>query len=203
MNRFWLPALVCLVGCGVALRAEDAAPAPAHAHGHETGAAKSAAAATAPDAPKPEAFIRLDPANPKTVLVTVVSAYNSVNYGMNFNGFAKGKARYIVPIGWTVKVTFQNKSPVPHSVVVVEKAMVKKLQMGAPYFEGASSPEPVKGTTGPAVKFSFVASEAGEFALACGFPAHAANGHWIAFDVSADASGPTLRLGEAAAYAAQ
>ena len=38
--------------------------------------------------------------------------------------------------------------------------------------------------------------ESKEFALACGFPAHAINGHWLALNVSSDAKVPTLKLGE-------
>ena len=37
-----------------------------------------------------------------------------------------------------------------------------------------------------------------EYAIACGFPAHSANGHWIGFDVSATDQKPSLRFGEAA-----
>jgi hypothetical protein len=38
-------------------------------------------------------FLSVDPKSPKTARLVVVSAYNAVNYGMNFNGFAKGGAR--------------------------------------------------------------------------------------------------------------
>jgi hypothetical protein len=134
----------------------------------------------------------------------VVSAYNSVNYGMNFNGFAKGGARYTIPQGWTVSVVFTNNSPVPHSAIVVEKPVVKKLQMGEPAFKGASTPYPVRGTTGKVgVPFQFTADEAGEFAIACGFPSHSANGHWIGFDVSATATAPSLQFGDKAPYVAR
>ena len=50
--------------------------------------------------------------------------------------------------------------------------------------------------------FAFTADEAGEYALACGFPAHALNGHWIALDISEEAKVPTLKLGDAAAVEA-
>ena len=45
-------------------------------------------------------------------------------------------------------------------------------------------------------QFSFVADEAGEYAIACGFPAHAMSGHWLALNVSGTAKVPTLQLGE-------
>jgi len=179
------------------LRAADA-PAPAAGHDHGAPAGESKAAE-----PKESMFLSVDPKEPKTARLIVVSAYNSVNYGMNFNGFAKGGARYTIPQGWTVSVVFTNNSPVPHSAIVVEKPVVKKLQMGEPAFKGASTPYPVRGTTGKVgVPFQFVADEAGEFAIACGFPSHSANGHWIAFDVSAAATAPSLQFGDKAPYVA-
>ena len=180
------------------LRAADA-PAPAAGHDHGAPASESKAAE-----PKESMFLSVDPKEPKTARLVVVSAYNSVNYGMNFNGFAKGGARYTIPQGWTVSVVFTNNSPVPHSAIVVEKPVVKKLQMGEPAFKGASTPYPVRGTTGKVgVPFQFTADEAGEFAIACGFPSHSANGHWIAFDVSATATAPSLQFGDKAPYVAR
>lgn len=131
---------------------------------------------------------------PKTVKLTVVAVYSDANYGMNFNGQAHGRAAYVVPTGWTVEVTFINPSPVPHSAIIVERDQVKKLQMGEPVFAGASTPKPVQGTSAAKETFSFVASEAGDFALACGFPTHAINGHWIAFNVRDDVKVPTFTV---------
>lgn len=58
---------------------------------------------------------------PKTLRITLVSALTANNGGMNFNGYAKGTAAYVIPLGWKVEVTFINPSPVPHSVLVVER----------------------------------------------------------------------------------
>lgn len=150
--------------------------------------------------PKPEMFLRLGD-DGKRVHIVLISAYNGVNYGMNFDGFAKGQARFTVPVGAEIEVAFTNRSPVPHSVVVVERPQVKRLQMGEPAFTGASTPSPIRGTTGTKGEtFRFKASEAGEYAFACGFPSHAANGHWIALDVSEKATGPSLQLAEGAVY---
>jgi sulfocyanin len=136
---------------------------------------------------------------PKTVKLTLIATFNAANYGMNFNGHAHGKAVFTVPTGWNVEVTFINPSPIPHSLLVVEKDMLKKPQMGAPYFDGAGVPKPEQGMAFAKADFTFTADEAGEYALACGFPAHAANGHWVAFNVSDEAKTPTLQLGEAPA----
>lgn len=145
--------------------------------------------------PKAEDFLSLS-ADGKKVRIILISAFNGVNYGMNFNGFAKGQAKFVLPVGADVEVAFTNRSPVPHSVVVVERPQVKRLQMGEPAFTGATTPNAVRGTTGTkGESFTFKASEAGDFAFACGFPSHAANGHWITLEVSDKATLPSLQLG--------
>ena len=194
---FRIIALACALALNLMLQAADAPTAPTgHDHGTPSGDPKAAE-------PQESMFLSVDPNTPKTARLVVVSAYNPVNYGMNFNGFAKGGARYTIPQGWTVSVSFTNNSPVPHSAIVVDKPIVKKLQMGEPAFKGASTPYPVRGTTGKGgVAFQFVADEAGEFAIACGFPSHSANGHWVAFDVSTTATAPSLQFGTKAPYVA-
>ena len=194
---FRIIALACALALNLMLQAADAPTAPTgHDHGTPSGDPKAAE-------PQESMFLSVDPITPKTARLVVVSAYNPVNYGMNFNGFAKGGARYTIPQGWTVSVSFTNNSPVPHSAIVVDKPIVKKLQMGEPAFKGASTPYPVRGTTGKGgVAFQFVADEAGEFAIACGFPSHSANGHWVAFDVSTTATAPSLQFGTKAPYMA-
>jgi hypothetical protein len=147
-------------------------------------------------------FLKLSD-KPKTVKVTLIATYTSANYGMNFNGHSHGKAVFTIPKDWTVEVTFINPSPIPHSAVVVEKEMTKKLQMGVPYFDGAGVPKPEVGISLNKAEFKFVADEEGEYAFACGFPAHAINGHWLALNVSADAKAPTLQLGDKPAVEAK
>lgn len=132
---------------------------------------------------------------PKSVSVKLVATFNAANYGMNFNGYSHGKAILTVPTGWKVDVTFINPSPIPHSAIVIEKADTKKLQVQEPYFEGGASPKHLTGMTMGQAEFSFVADEAGEYALACGFPAHAVAGHWITLMVSDKATVPSLQLG--------
>ena len=140
---------------------------------------------------------------PKTAKIIMVAAYTDANYGMNFNGYSHGKATYTIPVGWTVEVTFINPSPVPHSALVVEREMTRKPQMGEPSFKGASVPNPVVGMSLSKASFTFTASEAGDYALACGFPTHASAGHWLALDVSASATAPSLKLGDGPAKEAK
>jgi hypothetical protein len=139
-------------------------------------------------------FLRLG-AEPKTVELIVVAVWNDENYGMNFNGYAKGNATYTIPKDWKVSVKYINPSPIPHSLLVVEKDSLKKIQMPEPYFKGAAVPDFLKGLAYGTSTFTFVADEAGDYALACGFPAHALNGHWIALEISGTATAPTLTLG--------
>jgi len=130
---------------------------------------------------------------PKTVKVRIISTYTDANHGMNFNGQFKGSAVYTIPTGWTVEVEFKNASPVPHSVVVVEEDMARKIQVGDPYWEGASSPKPTVAITREA-KFSFVVDETGDYAFACGFPTHCLAGHWVGLEVSDDAKVPVYTV---------
>ena len=145
----------------------------------------------------PASFLKLG-AKEKTAVITVVAVWSGANYGMNFNGYSHGKAIYTIPKDWTVEVHFINPSPIPHSAIVVERDTTKKLQMGEPYFEGASIPNPAQGVSMKKDSFTFVAGEVGEYAIACGFPAHAISGHWIALNIEEGLKLPTLQLGEEA-----
>lgn len=176
--------------------AKPAAP-PHDAHGH--GAAPASGLKKELIEGLTEAdFIKLSD-KPKTVKVTLVAVWSDDNYGMNFNGYSKGTAVYTIPKDWTVEVTYINPSPIPHSLLVIEKEQTKKLQVPEPYFKGAAVPDHLKGLAFGKGTFSFVADEAGEYAFACGFPAHALNGHWVALDISEEAKVPTLKLGDAPA----
>ncbi len=188
---------VWLAGAAVgSLRAEDTNAVPPGHAGHGAVAGEIAN----PEPPKPQDFLFLG-SESKTARIVIIASFNAANYGMNFNGFSKGGAKYVVPVGWTVEVAFTNRSAVPHSAIVVERAVAKRVQMGDPAFEGASTPQPLRGTTGSKGEtFRFKASEAGDYAIACGFPAHSANGHWVAFEVSETATAPSLQFGKNPAY---
>jgi cytochrome c oxidase subunit II len=144
-------------------------------------------------APESE-FISVDAEN-QTVTLTVIAAYDETNGGLNFNGYANGEATYTVPQGWTVNVEFQNNADLPHSAMIVAQDAVSEQQLPDPVFEGASTSDPFTGTT-ESGSFSFTAESEGSYALACGVPGHAANGHWIVFEVAASDTQPSLQLGE-------
>lgn len=134
---------------------------------------------------------------PKTVKVVLIATYSDDNHGMNFNGYSKGAATWFVPVGWTVEVEFINPSPVPHSAIVIEQADTKKLQMAEPWFEGGAVEKHIQGIAMSKATFSFTATEEGEYAFACGFPAHAIAGHWVGLEVTAEGTKPMLKLGAA------
>ena len=133
---------------------------------------------------------------PKTAKITLVVGLTDANSWMNFNGYSHGKAAYVIPVGWTVEVTFINPSPAPHSAMVVERDEVRKQRLGAPIFKGASTPDPNTGMSSSKATFIFTASEPGAYAFACGFPMHSAGGLWLALEVSESAAKPTLSLGD-------
>jgi Sulfocyanin (SoxE) domain len=134
---------------------------------------------------------------PKTAKITLVAVWSDANYGMNFNGHSKGSLVYTIPKDWTVEVTYINPSPIPHSAIVCEKSDTKKLQVAQPYFKGGAVPNHLQGLAYGKANFTFIADEAGEYAIACGFPAHAMNGHWVALNVDEKATVPTIKLGDA------
>jgi hypothetical protein len=179
----------------LALAARVAAQNPSAGHDPAAHAASPAGKGLAAGITEAD-FLKLGD-QPKTVKVTLVSAFNDVNGGMNFDGYSHGKATFTIPVGWKVDVTFINPSPVPHSAIIVERDTVKKLQMGDPAFPGGTTPNAVIGLSTTKAAFSFTASDAGDYAFACGFPSHALAGHWLAVKVSADAKAPTLKLGDA------
>jgi protoheme IX farnesyltransferase len=120
-------------------------------------------------APGPQRFLRVDVAA-RTVHVTLVAAYDGVNNGFNFDGYARGQLLWTVPLGWRVQVTCTNRGPLRNSCAVVRGA-----QSFTPAFPGAATPEPVMGLlTGKTATFTFRAARTGVFRLACLVPGHEA-----------------------------
>jgi hypothetical protein len=183
------PTLFLIVFSALAVSAQT--PPPGHDHTMEIPGLKKElfAGVTADDLLRPGA-------TPNSVKIMLVATFNAANYGMNFNGYSHGKAILTVPVGWKVDVTFINPSPIPHSAIICEKADTKKLQIPEPYFTGGATPKHLTGQTMGKAEFSFTPDEGGEFALACGFPSHALAGHWLGFNVSAEAKVPTLQFGD-------
>lgn len=205
MKRISLLLLHAVTSLSAREPAKPAAPAkPAEGHGHAEHEAASPTSGLKKELIEgltEKDFLKLGEKE-KTVKVLIVATWSDDNYGMNFNGYSKGGAVYTIPKDWTVEVTYINPGPVPHSLIVIEKESVKKIQMAEPYFKGAAVPKHIQGISYGKSTFTFAADEAGEYAFACGFPAHALAGHWIGLEISAEAKVPTLKLGDKAAVEA-
>lgn len=129
-----------------------------------------------------------------TVTMEVVAAKTSDNMnGWNFNGYYGGNATIVVPQGYEITIEFQNDDQVnPHSLGIDEQVggYPANFSEVTPAFEGAVTEGATQmGTStqpGQSETITFTASEAGEYAMVCYVPAHANQGMWIGFDVSAD-----------------
>ncbi len=129
----------------------------------------------------------------ETVDIQLIAGETGDNNYWNFNGFYGGDGEIVVPVGYTVTVELDNRDPnMAHSAGVGERQAnyPSTFSEVVPVFEGAVSSNPTSATEstlpGEAETFTFVATEAGEFAMICYVPAHAVTGMWMPFTVSAE-----------------
>jgi FtsP/CotA-like multicopper oxidase with cupredoxin domain len=100
--------------------------------------------------------------------LTLVAGYDGSNNGFNFDGYGRGRLLVRVPLGWRVTVTCRNAGSMRHSCAIVRGAMT-----AVPAFPGATTPDPVLGLkTGQTARFTFTASRAGTYRIACLVPGH-------------------------------
>ncbi len=167
---------VALLGCGSGESDDGSASSPEPAP--DADAAASADAPASGDAAAsttiPADWISVDDAA-RTVAVTLIAGETDANNRWNFNGYANGEATVVVPVGYTVTVNFENRDPAHrHSVGVLERAASYPavFEDAAPVFDGAITSSATSMTDaaapgGGTASITFVASEAGEYALAC------------------------------------
>jgi FtsP/CotA-like multicopper oxidase with cupredoxin domain len=119
-------------------------------------------------------------ARDETVNLRLVTAYNNAYNGFNFNGYAKGQVLVEIPQGWRVEVRCMNDSPdMRHSCAIVRGLTA------SPAFPGAASPHATGGLPpGGAATFSFAATKAGTYRIACLVPGHEQEGMWDVLDVT-------------------
>jgi len=108
--------------------------------------------------PSPSQFLHVE-AKQRTALVTLVAGYDGENNGFNFDGYGRGELLLSIPRGWRVRVTCTNRGSLNHSCAVVPGPMTI-----TPSFRGAATPILPPGSS---TKFSFVASRAGTYRIAC------------------------------------
>ncbi len=164
--------------------------------GQQSAQQQAAGELTMPD------WISVDEAN-ETATLEVVAAETSENMnGWNFNGYYGGNATVVVPEGYEITINFENADQVnPHSLGIDDQVgdYPANFSEVTPAFEGAvtegatemsSSTQPGQSET-----ITFTADEAGEYAMVCYVPAHANQGMWIHFHVSAEGEAG-LRTGQ-------
>lgn len=133
----------------------------------------------------------------QTVTYQIKATLDATNHGWNFNGYANGNMRIVVPQGWKVSVQFKNLSPMlPHSAGVIAASPDNLPASGDSAtlaFPGAATDQFTAGlgpnSTG---QFSFTADQAGEYLLYCGVPGHGRGGMWVHFQVSASADSASI-----------
>lgn len=137
-------------------------------------------------------WYQVDEAN-QTVTLDLVAGETNANNAWNYNGLHSGNATIVVPQGYEVTINFENADQVnPHSISIESSVgdYPPVFEQADPVFEGAmteGATEMANATQpGQSETITFTASEAGEYAMVCLVPAHAAQGMWLRFDVSAD-----------------
>jgi len=104
----------------------------------------------------------------RTASLTLVAGYDGANNGFNFDGYGRGQLLVSVPLGWRVAVTCTNAGSMRHSCAIVRGPMT-----AMPAFAGATTPDPVLGLKhGQTARFTFTASRAGTYRIACLVPGH-------------------------------
>jgi len=107
-------------------------------------------------------------ATKRTVSLKLVAGYNGANNGFNFDGYGRGKLLVRVPLGWRVAVTCHNAASMRHSCAIVRGSLTITLA-----FRGAATPSPTIGLrSGQTARFTFKASRAGSYRIACLVPGH-------------------------------
>jgi sulfocyanin len=155
------------------------------------GTAPAGGAAAAPAGP----WYTLDKA-PKTLNLAIASVAG--DDPMNFNGYSKGALKITVPVGWKVNITYNNQQTggITHSVGFVDWSQRQSPNgQFTPAFTGSVGPTDKFSNgvpSGQPIQYAFTADKAGQYALVCGVPTHAAGGMWDEFDVSASVQSPTI-----------
>jgi hypothetical protein len=107
-------------------------------------------------------------AHARTASLVLVAGYDGSNNGFNFDGYGRGQLLVRIPVGWRVTVTCRNAASMRHSCAIVRGAGTI-----TPAFRGASTASPTIGLrSGQIARFSFTASRAGTYRIACLVPGH-------------------------------
>lgn len=126
----------------------------------------------------------------RTVTMTVTAGSTpDLNY-WNFNGATNGNATVVVPAGYEVTIEFTNADPnMAHSLGIEEQQATWGASLTpSPEFQGAVTSNPTSMTAGTmpgqSETITFTVGEAGDYAMVCYVPGHAATGMWVNFRVA-------------------
>ncbi|MHB1842936.1 MAG: cytochrome b N-terminal domain-containing protein [Sulfobacillus sp.] len=125
----------------------------------------------------------------KTATLTLLGGYGTNNGGFNFNGAASGAMVVTIPQGWTLDVAFTNDGSLNHSA-----AITASPTSSSPLSAADQTPNPVLGVSpGGKASFTFKATTAGNFVIACLVPGHIQLGMWDKL-VVAPSGTPSIKL---------
>jgi sulfocyanin len=159
----------------------------------DPGAARHVAADAAPTTVN--AFMSYTAAT-KTVTLTLIAAYNTVQGGFNFNGGSQGSQTITVPAGWTVNAAVLNKDAIPHSAIIIADQKPLPNTPDKPAIQRAYTAHLTDGLAPLTGKdtMNFTAAPAGSYFIACGVSGHAVSGMYIRFVVSATVAVPSYTM---------
>jgi hypothetical protein len=143
---------------------------------------------TAKETPAASDWLAVDAANKTATLTLEVTSRPDAPSAL-INGYRNGKARIVVPVGWTVKWNWRNGDTTsPHSLAVMVQREKLPLEGGRPAFTNAMTRMVTEGLPpGGTDQTTFVAEEAGWYWLMCGVPGHALAGEWLELRVDPEA----------------
>ncbi|MGH2390028.1 MAG: sulfocyanin-like copper-binding protein, partial [Chloroflexota bacterium] len=127
----------------------------------------------------------------KHVVFKVVAASTNDNNGFNFDGYAKGKANFVVPSGWHADFIFTNNATLPHSM-----AVVPTLKISAKTTPFAATPNPRAGIGAGKTQYAgwgLAPPGPGKYYLVCLVPGHITAGMWDYLTVDFTAKVPSIQ----------
>ncbi len=140
----------------------------------------------------------------KQVRMDVQAGWNPNNGALNFNGYYKGNMTVVLPVGWTVALSFLNHDGMlPHSLLVTrayppdqfpDVAGVGEVALPRAYTVNPEQGLPPNGTD----RVDFKTAAPGEFYFFCGVAAHGTGGMWTRLRVDDRAAEPYVIVAEGA-----
>jgi PQQ-dependent dehydrogenase (methanol/ethanol family) len=130
------------------------------------------------------------------VEVEVVASANANNSGFNFDGYAKGQANFIVPVGWGIEFIFSNLGTFPHSLAIAStlKVPVQEPLFGFGPAETGNAIGGIKAGVYQVMGISPLPSDAGKYYLVCKVPGHIQSGMWDYITISRTATMPSIQV---------